>query len=119
MRRPLGAGGSVTGPDRQGGPDGQDPAIRTADPEGHFRTCHAPYDGRSGTPRPSEELPRRYLFFGQEFSFIGPGRELGAVMESQLGQDVVHMNVDGPDREVQLPGDVAVGEAAGHQRGDL
>src|ERR1700756_1490696 len=44
-----------------------------------------------------------------------PRRELGAVVEPELGEDVTDVNLDGPDREVKSRGDRLVRESLGDQ----
>src|SRR5262245_25953502 len=47
---------------------------------------------------------------------VRPRGELGAGAEAELGQDVIDVHLDGAYRQIQLDGDLAVAEAARHQR---
>jgi hypothetical protein len=48
-----------------------------------------------------------------------PRCDLAAVLEAELGEDVLDVVLCGAFRDVEEVGDLAVGEAAGDQLGDL
>src|SRR5689334_19445399 len=48
-----------------------------------------------------------------------PRGDLGTAAEAQLGENVLHVALRGALRNDQTPGDVLVGQAAGHQVGHL
>ena len=80
---------------------------------------HGSNGGRREPPDRQKNYVARYVFRAEQAFLVRPGGQLGAGAEAQLGQDVVDVHLDRAHREIQLAGDLAVGQAAGHQRRDL
>jgi hypothetical protein len=71
-----------------------------------WRSCSKLWAGRRGVP--SEGLRSGYLFFSQQAFLVRPGGQLRPGMEAQLGEHVVDVRLDRPDREEQPGGNVPV-----------
>jgi hypothetical protein len=55
----------------------------------------------------------------QQALLVRPGSELRPGAKAQLGEHVVDVHLDRPDRQDKPVGDVPIGQPAGYQRGDF
>src|SRR5438105_10476594 len=62
------------------------------------------------THRDIRKITEALRIFQHEPGFVGPGHQLRAVIEPELGQDVIDVRVDGANRQVKPVGDAPVGK---------
>jgi hypothetical protein len=56
------------------------------------------------------------LSLGQQLEISGSGEGLGAVPGAQFAVDVIHVRLDGAQRDIEVAGDLGVGSARCEER---